>query len=142
MWVTRRITTKNQRQVHLIAAIVHFVVLFALGVFADLTTLIIVFVGIGVVQSWGNNISQSFKFQLANRSEAESHHTKEEFLIATEFPIAFGRVMGLLTTLVIAALLPEITAYRILMLICSGCWLVNHVVLKKKVNWLEDNNLF
>jgi len=138
MWVTRRINTKNQRQVHLIGSIVYFIILFGLGIFANIPALIIVFIGIGVVQSWGSNISQSVKFQLANKSEAESHHTKEEFLIATEFPIAFGRVIGLLTTLVIAALLPELTAYRLLMLICSVCWLANHAILKQKVNWLEN----
>ena len=137
MWITRRISMKNQRQVHLVGAIIHFIILFGLGVFANIPALIVVFIGIGVVQSWGNNISQSVKFQLANKSEEDSHHTKEEFLIATEFPIAFGRVVGLLTTLVIAALLPEITAYRILMLICSVCWLANHLILKQQVNWLE-----
>ena len=137
MWVTRRINIKNQRSVHLVAAVVHFLILLSLGIFANLPALVAVFIGMGVVQSWGNNLSQSVKFQLANKSEQESHHTKEEFLIATEFPIAFGRVMGLLTTLIITAVLPQLTAFRILMLICSAFWLMNHVILKKKVNWLE-----
>jgi len=110
-------------------------VLMSLGLFATELVLLIAFIGIGVVQNWGMNVSQGVKFQLSTLAEGE--YTREEFLVATEFPIALGRILGQMLALGVAAVLPLVTAYRVLIIICSLCWVFDHLIVKIKVNWFE-----
>ena len=135
IWVTRTMIPQRRKKVHRIATIIYTTVLMSLGLFANEFVLVMAFIGVGIVQNWGMNISQSVKFQLSTLAEGE--YTREEFLVATEFPIALGRIAGQLLALLIAAILPLVTAYRVLIMLCSLCWIFDHLVVKFKVNWFE-----
>jgi len=135
IWVTRTMRPENRKKIHRVATIVYFAVLMSLGLFATELVLLIAFIGIGVVQNWGMNVSQGVKFQLSTLAEGE--YTREEFLVATEFPIALGRILGQMLALGVAAVLPLVTAYRVLIIICSLCWVFDHLIVKIKVNWFE-----
>ena len=146
IWVTRTMRPKNRKNVHRVATVVYFVVLMSLGLFANEPALLMAIIGVGLVQNWGMNIAQAVKFQLSTlaeervqyRTNRETLHTREEFLVATEFPIAMGRIAAQMLALVIAAILPLVTAYRVLIIICSVCWIFDHFVVKFKVNWFEE----
>jgi len=134
--ITQRINPRNRENIHLIAAIVNLIVLINLAIFANEIVLIITFIAIGIVSTWAQNISQASKFQLALLSEDE--FTKDEYLVATEFPLALGRILGLVTALFVVAILPEFLAYRLLIFLTSFFWIGNHIMIKKKTNWLKN----
>jgi len=135
IWVTKKIRPQNRKQVHLTGTIVYASVLASLAIFANELALIVAFLGVGAVQSWGMNISQSVKFQLVTLAEGD--FTREEYLAAAEFPLALGRILGLTTALVMTVIFPLTTAYRILMVICGLCWIVDHLIVQKHIQWFK-----
>ena len=135
LWVTKKINPSNRKKIHLLATVIHFLVLLNLGLFATEWTLLVAFIGVGIVQSWGMNISQSVKFQLSTLAQGD--YTQEEFLVAAEFPLALGRILGQITALLITAIMPLEIAYRMLILICSVFWIIDHLIVKMKVNWFK-----
>ena len=61
-----------------------------------------------------------------------------DYMIACEFPLAFGRIAGLLLALGAVSCWPVEAAYPILMVTDGLFWLVDHFVIDKKIQWLTE----
>ncbi len=127
----------NQKRFHLIASIIYFVICLLLGTTKSITTLVLFYIFMGLIYCWNNTIYQSMKYQLSNASSTTL--TPYEFITASEFPIALGRITGLSFALILCQLMPPINAYGLLMVIDGSIWLIDHFVIDKKVQWLEGD---
>ncbi len=136
--IASQFNRNNQKNFHLIASIIYFVICLLLGMTKSITMLVIFYIFMGLIYCWNNTIYQSIKYQLSNASATTL--TPYEFITASEFPIALGRITGLSLALILCQIVDTINAYRLLMIIDGSIWLVDHYVINKKVQWLEGDN--
>lgn len=133
--IASHIIRNNQKQYHLIASIIYFVICVLLGATKSFIMLVIFYILMGLIYCWNNTIYQSMKYQLSNF--AATTLTPYEYITVSEFPIALGRITGLSFALILCQLMTPINAYGLLMIIDGSIWLIDHVVIDKKVQWLE-----
>lgn len=136
--IASRIIRNNQKHYHLIASIIYFVICMLLGITKITIALVIFYICMGLIYCWNNTIYQSMKYQLSNASATTL--TPYEYITASEFPIALGRITGLTLALILCQFMNTIHAYGILMMIDGSIWLIDHIVIDKKVQWLEGEN--
>ncbi|MCD7809605.1 MAG: MFS transporter [Erysipelotrichaceae bacterium] len=136
--IASQFNRNNQKNYHLIASIIYFVICLLLGTTRSFIMLVIFYVLMGFIYCWNNTIYQSMKYQLSNASATIL--SPYEFITASEFPIALGRITGLSFALILCQLMTPINAYGLLMIIGGSIWLIDHVVINKEVKWLEGEN--
>ncbi|MCD7949930.1 MAG: MFS transporter [Erysipelotrichaceae bacterium] len=136
--IASQFNRNNQKKFHLVASMIYFVTCILLGTIKSVTTLIIFYILMGLIYCWNNTIYQSMKYQLSNFSATTL--TPYEFITASEFPIALGRITGLTLALILCQFMNTIHAYGLLMIIDGSIWLIDHIVIDKKVQWLEGGN--
>lgn len=134
-FIASKINRNNQEGYHFIAAILYFISFLMLGIFKTLIFLVFAYIILGLVYCWNNTIYQSLKFQLSTR--AKDGITQYEYIVASEFPLALGRVLGLVIALFLCANLSLSFAYSILIILSGTIWLIDHIVIKYTVNWLS-----
>lgn len=135
VFIASRFNRYNQKKYHLIASIIYFVIMLLLGVFKTPGTLLLVYLGLGIVYCWNQTLFQSMKYQLASRAKADFN--QEDYIVSCEFFIALGRITGLTIALLLCNFMPLNNAYSLLIIFDGMLWLVDHYVINKKVNWLE-----
>ncbi|MDR0200110.1 MAG: MFS transporter [Streptococcaceae bacterium] len=127
----------HTRGVYLLTACASAGMFIILALFANPISLIIAFIVFGIIQSWGNAISNAVNYQLASR--AGGGFSQREYIIASEFPIAAGRIGGLLLALLLVMLThSDLTAYRLLFVSIALMWLIEYFYINHKVHWLAD----
>ena len=129
----------NQKNYHLIASMIYFGIMSLLGIFQSPKILLITYILLGVVYCWNQTIFQSVKFQLAKI--ANNDYNQYEYIVASEFPIALGRIIGLSISLITCSLFSLNNAYRFLIIFNGTLWLIDHFIINKKVQWLEKEKL-
>lgn len=137
--IASKFNRDNQKKYHLIASLIYFSIMFLLGIYQSPKILFITYALLGVIYCWNQTIFQSVKFQLSKI--ANNHYNQYEYIVASEFPIALGRIIGLSISLIICALLPLNNAYSLLIIFNGTLWLVDHFVINKKVQWLKKEKL-
>ena len=123
----------------LIASMIYFGIMSLLGIFQSPKILLITYILLGVVYCWNQTIFQSVKFQLAKI--ANNNYNQYEYIVASEFPIALGRIIGLSISLITCSLFSLNNAYRFLIIFNGTLWLIDHFIINKKVQWLEKEKL-
>lgn len=114
---------------------IYFGIMSLLGIFQSPKILLITYILLGVVYCWNQTIFQSVKFQLAKI--ANNDYNQYEYIVASEFPIALGRIIGLSISLITCSLFSLNNAYRFLIIFNGTLWLIDHFIINKKVQWLE-----
>ena len=72
---------------------------------------------------------------------ANNDYNQYEYIVASEFPIALGRIIGLSISLITCSLFSLNNAYRFLIIFNGTLWLIDHFIINKKVQWLEKEKL-
>ena len=112
------------------------VALGGLGLFAAKWSLYFAYIVLGLVTCWYNVIYQNQKYQFSSR--AAGTFTESDYVITTEFPIAAGRISGLLIFYALNSFMSGFNLYRILLVAITFIPFLDHFVIKKQVNWLQD----
>ena len=137
--IASKFNRTNQKNYHLIASMIYFGIMSLLGIFQSPKILLITYILLGVVYCWNQTIFQSVKFQLA--IIANNDYNQYEYIVASEFPIALGRIIGLSISLITCSLFSLNNAYRFLIIFNGTLWLIDHFIINKKVQWLEKEKL-
>ena len=99
--------------------------------------IVIAMMVIGIFTNWGMTIMQTMFYQLAVKARGEDY--KNDFLVAGEFPMAAGRILGLVAALAVTQLLPDpLYAYRMLFVLVGLTWVFEFVYVNRKVGWLSE----
>jgi YQGE family putative transporter len=137
LWFARRSKMNNQKQYYFLTTLFMLVTFLLLAFFPNKISMVVAWVIFGAVQSWGNTILRGVTYQLSLR--AKNGFEQNEYIVATEFPLALGRMVGLTFSLLLTRLLNStMDAYRILFVFIGLCWLFEYLIMDKKVRWFKD----
>lgn len=137
LYIASKLTTpKTQKKFHLFYCFGYMIALGGLGLFASKINLYIAYVVLGLVTCWYNVIYQNQKYQFSNRSVGK--FTQSDYIITTEFPIAAGRISGLFIFYILNSLFEGVMIYRILLVAITFIPFLDHYVVQKQANWLQD----
>lgn len=134
VFIASKFNRSNQEKFHFIASVVYFISFLLLGITKTKIFLLMAYIVLGIVYCWNSTIFQSVKFQLS--SIAKNGFSQYEYIVASEFPIALGRIVGLCISLYLCATVPLSIAYSFLIIFNGSLWLIDHIIIKKSVNWL------
>lgn len=135
IFIASRFTNRTQKKYYLIAAVLYCISFVSLAIFKNEIALFCMYVVLGLVICWYTVIYQSLKYKLS--SYTSDGISESDFIIATEFPMALGRVIGLFVSLFLHQLLGN-DVYPILFMIISVMLLIDYVVIEKRVHWLQE----
>lgn len=139
LFIASKFTTPAiQKKFHGLYCILYMVALGGLGLFATEWSLYIAYILLGLVTCWYNVIYQNQKYQYSSR--AAGTFTESDYIITTEFPIAAGRIFGLLIFYVLNTISGGFNLYRVLLVAITFIPFLDHYIVKKQVNWLQDEN--
>lgn len=128
---------QHTRPMYFITCTLSLLAFLLLALFANPLMMMVSFVIFGVIQSWGAAIANAMNYQLASR--ASDGFSQREYIVASEFPIAAGRVGGLLLALLLTQLLPNIAlAYRLLFVAIGLMWMIEFIIIDRKIGWLKN----
>jgi len=136
MWLAKNLTAKNESRLALISATVFVIGLTTFGIFASEGAFLVAAIAVGFAHPWNMSIAQSMKYKLSTLGG--DGFTQEEYVVATEFPVAFGRLLGLVIALTATLMLEIQLAYSVLMILNGVSWLVNYFILNRQVGWLKS----
>lgn len=137
LFIASKFTTpKTQKKFHIFYCILYMVALGGLGLFAQEWSLYLAYIVLGLVTCWYNVIYQNQKYQFSSR--AAGTFTESDYIITTEFPIAAGRISGLLIFFILNSISGGFNLYRILLVAITFIPFIDHFVIQKQVNWLQD----
>lgn len=136
MWLAKNLSGKNEKTFALISAVVFFIGLTTLGIFANEIAFLIACVALGFAMPWNMSIAQSMKYKLAGFSQGG--FSQDEFIIAAEFPTALGRLLGLVIALGAAVIFEAQVAYRLLVIVNACSWVINYFAMQRQVGWLQS----
>lgn len=139
IFIASRFNRSNQKKYHFIESVIYFVIMLSLGIFKTQMALLCVYIFLGIIYCWNQTIFQSLKYQLS--AMAKDGFTQYEYIVASEFPIAIGRIVGLSVALFLCSMISLKNAYAMLIIFDGSLWLIDHYVINKKVNWLEKKEL-
>ncbi len=137
LFIASKFTTpKIQKQFHMYYCILYVVALGCLGIFATKWSLYLAYILLGVILCWYNVVYQGQKYQFASR--AVGTFTESDYIITTEFPIAAGRIAGLLIFFILNSIFNDSIVYRFLLIAITALPIIDHIVIQKQANWLMD----
>ncbi len=136
LFIASKFTIKTQRKYHAGFMILYMISLGGLAVFPKEWALWITYAINGVILCWNTVIFQNLKYQLADR--ADSGFNSGDYIITTEFPMAAGRLSGLFAFLILNQICGGFNLYRFLLIAVAAIAVLDHFVIAKKINWLED----
>ena len=134
--IASKFTLENQKKYHLLASFIYLISIGTLAIIASPWSLVLCFILNGVVLCWNSVIFQTMKYQLASR--AKGGFTDGDYIVACEFPTAAGRIVGLLIFFGLNAFWGGVGLYRVLLLCVAFGLLLDHVVIQRKLKWMED----
>jgi len=136
LWFAKILTREKQGFFYLIIAILMMLANIVLALFPHRIILIGVWIIFAIVRNWSDTIFRSMTFQLCSR--AKDGFKQNEYLVALEFPMALGRIIGLSVALVLTFLMySDIIAYRILFAIIGCVWIIEYIIIETQVKWLK-----
>lgn len=144
LWFAKKFHPSKQRLFYLVTSLASFATFVLLAIFPQQLTMIFAWIMIGITQNWGQSIASTVRFQLSQKAGDGFH--QNEYIVTSEFPIALGRLVGLLVALGVTQVMNyEIDAYRILFVVIGATWMVEYFVINKQIGWLngedEANNV-
>ena len=135
IWFANKININNQKFFYLLVSIVLLGLFITLAIFPSTAILILAYLVLGVVSNWQMTMNQSLKYKLS--SQITEHFKQEDYLVAVEFPIATGRIVGLSTALILVSITEPFYAFRILFVILSLIPMASYLVISKKIDWFK-----
>ena len=137
LFIASKFTTPDkQKKFHFLYCIGYMVALGGLGLLANKVSLYAAYIILGLVTCWYNVIYQNQKYQFSNR--AVGKFTQSDYIITTEFPIAAGRISGLVIFFILNSLFEGVMIYRILLVAITFIPFLDHYVVQKAANWLRE----
>ncbi|AYG00841.1 MFS transporter [Lactococcus allomyrinae] len=128
----------HTRMMYFITCSLSFLTFVFLALFANPIMMITGYVIFGIIQSWGSAIANAMNYRLSTRGG--NGFSQREYIVASEFPIALGRVLGLLLALLLTQILPSaLTAYRFLFIATGLMWMLEFIIIDYKVKWLKND---
>lgn len=134
--IASKFTLQTQRRYHLYFAIGYAISLGTLAIVAKPWCLYLTYALNGVILCWNSVIYQNMKYQLSSR--AHGGFNQGDYIICCEFPMAAGRLSGLFIFFVLNKFFGGFNLYRFLLIAIVLIAFFDHVVIAKKINWLED----
>lgn len=135
-WFAKISRRENQQSFYFVTAGIMMVMYLLLAIFPFVPVLIVSWVVFAVIQSWGAIIFQSVLFQLTSR--AKGGYEQNDYLVASEFPTALGRVLGMAVALLLIHLVAsDMSVYRILFVIIAIAWVLEYIMIEKQVKWFR-----
>lgn len=134
--IASKFNLRNLRKYEILAGCLYFIALMSLALFANDLVLIFSYAVLGVVICWNTVIFQLVKYKLASFTKEGTNQS--DYIIATEFPMAIGRIIGLIVSLLLNQLIGGELVYRLLLAVISVMIFIDYFVVSKSVNWLEE----
>jgi len=137
LWFAKVLTMKKQRTFYLITAIGMLTLNTTLAAMPNPMVLIIVWILFALIRNWGDTIYRTMIFGLSKRAKAD--HEQREYLVALEFPLCLGRIIGLSTALALTIFIyTGLIAFQILFILIGISWMLEFLVVEKKIKWLKN----
>ena len=137
--IARKFTLKSQKKYYFIWAIVYLFSLSLSGIVAKPFALVISYILNGIVFCWSMTIYSTMKYELSSRAVVDGHNDGD-FIIACEFPMTLGRIVGLFVFLTLNYFFGGFNVYRLLLCAISLIPLVDFYFINKKVGWLSNDD--
>jgi len=137
--IASKFTLKTQKKYQYVYSVGYFISLGMSAIFANKTMLIVTYILNGIIICWAMTIFSTMKYQLSNRASDEKH-SSGDFIIACEFPMAVGRISGLLIFFVLNSFFGGFELYRFLLFAISLMPMLDSFIINKKINWLESES--
>ena len=137
--IASKFTLKTQKKYQYLYSIGYFISLGMSAIFANKAMLILTYILNGVFICWAMTIFSTMKYQLSNRA-SDGKYNSGDFIIACEFPMAAGRISGLLIFFILNSFFNGFMLYRILLFAISLMPMLDSFIINKKVNWLENES--
>lgn len=134
IFIASKFTSRTQKKFYLLAGILYFLAFMSLAIFGNQITIIFTYVVLGLVICWYNVIFQGLKYKLSSYTIEGT--SESDYIIATEFPMALGRIVGLVVSLLLHQVLGDIV-YQVLFAVISIMLLIDYVVIERSVHWLQ-----
>jgi len=136
-WFAKIYTRKKQQAFYLSTTIIMMLTYFLLALFPYIPVLITAWIVFAITQNWASTILQSVIFQLANR--ARDGYEQSDYLVALEFPTTLGRIVGMIIALLLIYFISsDMSVYRLLFIIIAIAWILEYIIIEKKVKWFRD----
>jgi YQGE family putative transporter len=135
VFIASKFTNRTQEKFYLRAAVLYFLAFMSLSLFPSSITLTFTYIVLGITISWYSVIYQTLKYKLSNYPS--DGISSSDYIIASEFPMAAGRITGLIISLGLNYFLGD-GVYSVLFVIISVMLLIDYAVIKKSVNWLKE----
>lgn len=134
IFIASKFTNRSQKKFYLLAGILYFIAFISLAIFGNQMAIIFTYIVLGLVICWYQVVFQGLKYKLSSYTIEGT--SESDYIIATEFPMALGRIVGLAISLSLNLLLGE-SVYQILFAVISVMLLIDYVVIEKSVHWLQ-----
>lgn len=131
--IASKFTSKTQKKYHFMYCIAYAFSLGCLGIFATPFTLKLSFIINGLVFAWCNVIYSTHIYQLARKAAIK--YSNSDYIIVCEFPLAAGRILGLLIFFILNLFIDSFLLYRILLVAITILPFIDHYVINKTVDW-------
>ena len=140
LWFAKTLTAEKEKSFYFVTAILMLIMNITLALFPNRYILMIVWIGFAAIRNWGDTIYRTMLFKLTDR--AKGGFEQSEYLVAVEFPLCFGRVVGLTTALAITFVIQMgLIAYQILFVMVGISWIIEYSVVQIKIKWLRNETL-
>ena len=136
-WFAKISKRENQQPFYFSTALVSMVTYILLALFPYVPILIAALVIFAITQNWAMTIFQSVIFQLTSRAKGD--YKQNDYLVALEFYMAIGRIVGMAIALLLIYLVTsEMNVYRILFIVIAIAWILEYVIIEKQIKWFRD----
>jgi len=136
-WFAKISRRENQQPFYFVTAVSSTVIYILLALFPYVPIFIAALVIFAVTRNWATVILQSLIFQLTSRAKGD--YKQNDYLVAIEFPMALGRVVGMAIALLLIHLIAsDIHVYRILFIVIAIAWILEYIIIEKKIKWFRD----
>ena len=136
-WFAKIYNRSNQQRFYLVTALLMMVMYALLAMFPYVPILIAAWVVFALIQNWAGTILQAIIFQLTHR--AKGGYDQNEYLVAAEFPMALGRVAGMVIILILIGMIAaDMAVYRLLFAVIACIWVLEYVIIEKQIKWFRD----
>ena len=136
-WFAKISKRENQQSFYFVTSVIMMMMFILLALFPYVPVLIASMIIFAITHNWSHTIFQSVLFQTTRR--AKGGYTQNDYLVAIEFPMALGRVVGMAIALLLIYLVTsEMYVYRILFVVIAIAWIFEYVIIEKKIKWFRD----
>ncbi len=137
-YIGRAVTNRNIKNYHIITTAVMLVAMYIGAIFASPLAIIVMCLLLGFAKTGGMLVYNNVQYKGFASAEKYGFKTAD-FIVATEFPIAVGRIVGLVGYYVATLFIhDDFLLSRIVFILIPLLTIIDHFVIQKNLGWFRN----